>query len=413
LNELSRSIDEGRADMSATGARQQRNARLAAEAEAESMNIATTAQEMSHTIEAKIRKKGRDIVRHANLHTVPYKQAVRPDTQEERHALAVATGRAASVPLEQEATKRFPRAMAITKAHSRANDLADRQPERATPLTHRRGLPLPEYPWATPTRQGMGYIEPPKSGWRRYADPPWHHPRDAGRILSTDVKGQIQEHWKGRRAPREGGDPPWFEEPTEYMQRSEQVSSIMQHPPASTMVGHRDTMNTLCPPDVTKSNNLRARGGKQWNDYLNPSDPILQRGNDAYARSIPHRDVMNLTKRVNKFDSAQSDASVVRRPNMSREKGARRPARKNNWTTEAATNFIRIDKNRMQKLRGTQTMACPMHQTVELRKHDGLKVRDNHLVLVNQPNLGPSQMDPHFVSGYAKGFPSPEAHREH
>merc|ERR1711959_337099 len=130
--------------------------------------------------------------------------------------------------------------MGITKQHTRANDLALRQPRRATPQTSRRGLPMPDYPWATPARTGMGCVEPPSADWKRHTEPPWYYPRDAGRTLATDVRGKIQEHWKGQRAPREGEEPPWFEEPKERLKRHELVSSLVQQPPACDLLENRD-----------------------------------------------------------------------------------------------------------------------------------------------------------------------------
>lgn len=125
------------------------------------------------------------------------------------------------------------------------------------------------------------------------------------------MNGQVLDRWKGRRAPREGHGAPWFEEPEENLQRHEMVTSIMQHPPASDMLDNKGARSVLCTPDVTRCINMRNRGGKQWSEYLNPTDPLLQRSADAYARAVPHRDVLNLTKRVQKFDSKEPDTNIT------------------------------------------------------------------------------------------------------
>ena len=63
-----------------------------------------------------------------------------------------------------------------------------------------------------------------------------------------------------------------------------------------------------------------------------------------------------------------------------------RKPRKNTWISEAQSNFVAVDTRRMSKLRGVQTMGCPTKSTLQLRKDDPLKVKDNLFVLKKQPN---------------------------
>lgn len=345
--------------------------------------LVTTSQQMNKEVERVTQARGR-LVLH-NMHKTPYKKAVRPDTTEESRFVALATGRAASTPLGTSGDGGA-RGPGQSKAKLKAAALARREPRIPTPLTARRGLPLPDYPWATPERQGPGFTDPPKTGWQHTVSPPWIFEKDVGTALATDVHGQVKPGWKGRRGPREGDEPPWFEENVPKLARHERVSSIMQQMPGLSPET-RDARMTLCTPDATNAMNLRARGGRQWTEYLSGSDNILQRDTDALARAVPHRDVMNLTSRIRCISEGAQDTDHVRRCVVSREKGVRRKPKKDNWTTESS-NFVGVNPKRMQTLRGVQTMGVPSKKTLALRDQDKLRVHNNTFVLKKQPNDG-------------------------
>jgi len=175
----------------------------------------------------------------------------------------------------------------MSKAKLKAADQLRREPKVATPMTARRGLPLPDYPWATPERQGPGFTDPPKTGWQHTVSPPWIFAKDAGRVLATDVHGQVKPNWKGRRGPKEGDEPPWFQEDVPQLARHERVSSIMQQMPGLSPET-RDARMTLCTPDATNAMNLRARGGQHWKEYLSGSDNPIFRGTQTHLLALCH-----------------------------------------------------------------------------------------------------------------------------
>lgn len=386
VNELRTTIDEGQ-DMSASTAKARRGQRRRLEEEADMMGGETTTMRMHSDVANALQRQGR-AMNSSNLQNVPYKQAVRPESGQDDKFVALAMGRSQSVPVEMQ--QRFPRKVGNwegkTKARKKELEQLNREPKLATPGTARRGLPLPDYPWATPERTGVGFLDPPATGWNQAVRAPWIHNRDKGQALATSVHGQILDNWKGRRAPKEGDRPPWFEEQPELCPRHEQVSSIMaqipRHNPETVYAGRL----TLCSPDDTKAVNIRAKGGKQWEEYLSPTDPILQRSAEAHSRAVPHRDIVNLTGRIDKIDIGMSDTRPVNRVTISRAKMPRRQPRTNNWTTENASNFVSVETRRMNRLRGVQTMGCPAQTTLQLRRADPLKVSDNHFVLKNQAN---------------------------
>jgi len=135
---------------------------------------------------------------------------------------------------------------------------------------------------------------------------------------------------------------------------------------------------TLCTAGVTEEINMRATGGKLWAEYLCPNDPILQRGEDAYARAQPlDRDILNLTKRLGLMDKGLNDPRPVNRPIVSRAKGAVRKPRKQTgtWVSEARSNFVSPkDSGHMERLRGQQTLNKPNAETLARRDRDPMKL---------------------------------------
>ena len=222
----------------------------------------------------------------------------------------------------------------------------------------------------------MGYLEPPKTGWKQTVNPPWIYKDKPEDLIATDVDGLIIPNWKGRRRPGEGKRPPWFEEKVEWQPRHERVENIMSQVPREdpeTLTGGK---MTLCTAGVTEEINMRATGGKLWAEYFRPNDPILQRGSDAYARAQPlDRDILNLTKRLVNVDKGERDDRPVNRPIVSRQKGVMRKPRKQNWVTEARDNFVSPkDTNHMERLRGQQTLGKPSKATLKRREKDPLKL---------------------------------------
>ena len=336
----------------------------------------------------------------------PYKVVVKPESASLKYIQDIAGGRRSAPPEGWE--QKGPRptthgAVKLSYTQKLHQSFKEREPKPITPGTARRGLPLPDYPWATPERTGMGYLEPPKTGWKATVNPPWIY-KDGDQALATDLDGLVLPGWQGRRRPGEGKKPPWFEEKVEWQPRHDRVENIMSQVPREdpeTLTGGKQT---LCTAHQTECINMRATGGKLWQEYFMPNDPILQRGEDAYARGQPlDRDILNLTKRLKRVDEGTRDDRPVNRPIQSRAKGVRRKPRKNNWISEArATQIAPKDSKQMERMRGVQVMNKPDKKTLARRAADPLKLCNRRGVYILKE--GSSNPDE-----YMKAFGNPGA----
>jgi len=133
---------------------------------ADEAKMVSTNQLMQKDVVDYLAKKGQKLNK-SFLQKPSYKVLVRPDSSRAHHAIDV-TRRAASTPHEGP-ERRGPRptthgAVPLSYTQKLHSSFAAREPRKDTPGTARRGLPMPDYPWATPERSGMGYLEPPKTG---------------------------------------------------------------------------------------------------------------------------------------------------------------------------------------------------------------------------------------------------------